>query len=231
MRKAAAILLLLASLYGCKASGIVNYWIDNSTDYSDFDAAQDRFANYAEQAVAASEADALASMDILFDKLKEDEIAYYVYTDLVNSAFYNPLSPCRNAALYCKAVERIASDGIFSENECEPFHNKANWIRNNLAGSPAIVPGVVLDGRRTLVLVLNLGCPSCANALGKLAESPEWADVRRVAIGLGYGPEPDVPGWEYCFPGDTQDVFDPEITPTYFVVSAEGLVEDSYMIL
>ena len=229
MRRSTVIFLLLAVLAGCRENAnVADFWNTHSIDYSDIDAAQDQFARYAEQAVAAEKTDALASMDVLFDRLKEDEVGYYVYTDWMDGAFYSPLSPCRDAALYGKAVDRIVTDGILSEREYARFLQNLKWINYNKEGDTATVPGVELDGRRTLVLLLDLGCPSCREALTVLAEKPEWSDVRRVAVVCAPGPDPDVPGWDYYFPEDATDVFDPGLTPMYFVISADGVVESTY---
>ena len=229
MRRSTVIFLLLAVLAGCRENAnVADFWNTHSIDYSDIDAAQDQFARYAEQAVAAEKTDALASMDVLFDRLKEDEVGYYVYTDWMDGAFYSPLSPCRDAALYGKAVDRIVTDGILSEREYARFLQNLKWINYNKEGDTATVPGVELDGRRTLVRLLDLGCPSCREALTVLAEKPEWSDVRRVAVVCAPGPDPDVPGWDYYFPEDATDVFDPGLTPMYFVISADGVVESTY---
>ena len=92
MRRSTFIFLLLAVLAGCRENAnVADFWNTHSIDYSDIDAAQDQFARYAEQAVAAEKTDALASMDVLFDRLKEDEVGYYVYTDWIDGVFYNPL--------------------------------------------------------------------------------------------------------------------------------------------
>ena len=218
-------LLLLALSCG---NDVVDYWARHGIGYDDVDAACDRFAVFAEKAVAAKEEDALAAMDNLFDLLKEDEVAYYLYTDWMDAAFYSPLSPCRSAAMYAKMNERLSSDGILSENDCAEYRLKLEWIRKNCEGSPAEAPDVCFDGQRTLVLVLDLGCPSCREALGALSSNPEWDGVRRIAVCCGFGPEPILPGWEYVYPEYPTDVFDPGLTPVYFVVAEDGTVESSY---
>ena len=228
MKHWTAIFLLTALFAGCSEASIKDYWHVHSLDYSDIEAAEDQFACFAEEAVAAPVEDALDALDVLFDQMKKDEVAYYIYTDWINGAFYNPLSPCRNAILYSKAVERLETDGVLSESECAPYRQKRTWITYNQAGQPAALPPGIFDGRRTLVLILDLSCSSCQDALATLSAAPEWAEVRRVAICCGYGPEPDVPGWDYFIPVDATDVFDPKMTPVYFVVSAEGTVEKSY---
>ena len=125
----------------------------------------------------------------------------------------------------------MTTDGILSESEWEPYLRKQTWMQYNQVGDPATIPGVTLDGRRTLVLVLDLGCPSCKETLTTLAAQPEWADVRRVAIGCGYGPEPGVPGWDYYFPDNATEIFDPQMTPVWFVVSGDGTVETPYTLV
>ena len=228
MWRGAVIFLLAILMAGCRGGGIKDYWHVHSIDYSDIQAAEDQFALFAEEAVAAPEAEAMASLDVLFNKLKKDEVAYYLYTGWIDGAFYNLLSPCRNAPLYGKAVERMAADGILSGEDCERYRQKSRWIRFNREGDAATVPGDILDSRRTLVLVLDPGCPSCREALTTLAANPAWTEVRRVAVFCGPATPPDIPGWEYFFPEEAPDVFDPHLTPVYFVVSAEGTVEIPY---
>lgn len=221
-------LLGLALLAGCRAPGVGEYWETHAIDISDIRAAEDRFADFAELAVSAPEEESLAALDMLFDKLLQDPVAYYVYTDWMSGAFYSLLSPCRSAALYGKAVERIVSDGILAEEECEPFLRRKQWSGYNLEGTQALVPGWAPSGVRTLVLVLDLGCPSCREALEKQGADPRWEGVEKVAVGLGYGPEPAVPGWKYVFPENGPEVFDISQTPVFFVAAADGTVESGY---
>lgn len=228
MKYLSTVIPCLVLLAGCQAQDVSTYWDTKSIDYSDIRAAEDRFADFAELAASAPEQDALAAMDVLFDKMKEDTVAYYIYSDWMDGAFYTVLSPCRSVTLYGKAVDRIVADGILDASECEPFLQKREWIQYNLEGMKAIVPGLSLIDTRTLVLVLDLGCPTCREALETLGADPQWSDTRKVAIGLGYGPQPAVPGWEYLFPENGPAVFDIQMTPVYFVVAADGSVESGY---
>ena len=227
MKNFAVAVLCLALLAGCQASGVSRFWDTHSIDYSDIRAAEDQFADFAERTVSAPEQDACAALDVLFDKLKQDTAAYYLYSDWMN-AFYTLLSPCRNASLYGKAVDRIIADGILDTFEYEPFLQRREWMQYNLEGTKAFVPGFSRFDTRTLVLVLDLGCPTCRKALETVAADPQWDGVKKLAIGLGYGPEPAVPGWEYLFPENAGTVFDIQMTPVYFVVSANGIVESGY---
>lgn len=228
MKKASSIFLLsLAFLTGCQEQNVVHFWDRNSIDYSDVQAAEDQFARFAELAVAASPDDALTSMDVLFDKLKEDPVAYYLYSDWIDAAFYNLLSPCRNAAIYSKAVERIVKDGILSESDYAPYIQKRDWIQYNQPGREATVPGLSLKGQRTMVLVLDQSCPSCKEALKVLTPS---LGTRKIAVCCTYGPLPEEEGWEIIAPENAQSVFDPHLTPVYFVVDADGTVETGYTI-
>ena len=228
MKHAVELILCLALLAGCQASGIRGYWNSVPLLEKDLSLSEDRFALFAEQAVVAPEADALAAMDVLFDRLKQDTVAYYIYSDWVDGAFYNLLSPCRNATLYSKAIDRMIADGVLQESEYEPFLRRRQWILYNQPDAPASVPGCPAFTERTLVLVLDLSCPSCREALEQLSADARWAGVRRVAVCCGYGPHPTVPGWDYLFPEDASSVFDPHLTPIYFVVAAGGTVESGY---
>lgn len=227
MRKILLILALLSALCSCRSNGVRAFWTREGIAYEDIDAAKDRLARFAELAVAAPREDALAAMDVLFDSLLTDTVAYYLYADWMDAAFYNLHSPCRNADLYGKAVDRMVSDGILTDGDCAPFQQKREWIQLNRKGQPATLPGGPVSGR-TLVLVLDLGCPSCHEALETWAAAPQWSGQPKLAIGCGYGPRPDVPGWEYRFPEDATSIFDPHLTPICFVVGADGTVEQPY---
>ena len=228
MKYAVKILLCLALLSGCQASDIRGYWNALPLLENDIRLSEDRFADFAEQAVAAPEADALKAIDVLFDKLCRDSVAYYIYTEWVDGAFYSLFSPCRNATIYNKAVERIVTDAVLSTEECEPFLQKQAWINYNLPGARATVPGHSTFTERTLVLVLDLSCPSCLKVLDKLSSDPQWAGVRHLALCCGYSPHPAIPGWDFVSLGDDNAVFDPHLTPIYFVVAADGTVESGY---
>ena len=228
MKIAAKMILCLALLAGCQASGIRGYWNNLPLLENDLRLSEDRFAEFAELAVKAPEADALEAMDILFDRLSRDSVAYYIYSDWVDGAFYSLYSPCRSATLYNKAVERIVTDAVLTTDECEPFLRKREWIGYNLPGEKATVPGYASFSDRTLVLVLDLSCPSCRQALDRLASDPQWADVHRLAVCLSQGSLPSDPGWDFLSDKNTAAVFDPQVTPIYFVVAADGTVEQGY---
>lgn len=228
MKNFVAAILCLALLAGCQAGGVGNFWEKHSIDYTDIRAAEDQFADFAERAVAAPEEEALAALDALFDQLQKDTMGYYIYSEWMDGAFYNLLSPCRNATLYGKAVDRMVADGVLTENEYAPYLRRREWIGYNLEGAQAFVPGMSSSDTRTLVLVLDLGCPSCREALEKLGNDPQWEGIRKLAVGLGYGLHPEVPGWEFLFPENGTAVFDIGMTPVYFVVAADGTVERGY---
>lgn len=228
LRNLSVIAVSLVLLVGCQGNNVKSYWNNHRFNFDDVQTEQDFFADFAELAVASPQKDALAGLDRLFNKLKKDEVAYYVYLNWINGAFYSVYSPCRSVSLYSRAVERIVSDGILSESECEPYLQKREWIQYNTPGSLATVPGVIIGGTRTLVLVLDKSCPSCKEALNKFALNPEWADARRIAVCCGYGRVPEVPGWEYTDAESLSAVFDPQLTPVYFVVGADGIVETGY---
>ncbi len=228
MNKTALIFLCLALLSGCQASGIRGYWNRVPLLENNLEVSEDRFGAFCEKAAAAPEEDALAALDVLFDRLRKDTVAYYVYSDWMDGAFYSLLSPCRNAALYSKAVDRMVSDGILDQSEYESRIQRREWMGYNQKGATATVPGVIFK-ERTLVLVLDQGCPSCKEALTSLAA--EWADARRIAVCCGYGAIPALPGWEYLSEEPSRAVFDPKMTPIYFVVSADGIVETPYTLV
>ena len=221
-------ILCLAFLTGCRASGIGGYWSNCPLLDNNLSVCEERFADFAELAVAAPQADALAAMDVLFDRLKQDTVAYFIYSEWVDGAFYNLLSPCRDATLYTKAVDRIVTDSVLSTDECEPYLKKRQWIGYNQPGERAVVPGYPYFTDRTLVLILDLGCASCNQALERLSSDPRWAGTRHLAVCCGNGPHPEISGWDYLFPDNPSAVFDPDLTPVFFVVASDGTVESGY---
>ncbi len=237
MRRLCIAFLALAFLCSCNSGDLRSFWKDVPLLETDIRVSESRLAQFAELAVRAPESEALASLDILFDRLKENEVAYYVYCDWMDGAFYSIFSPCRNARLYSKAVDRMALDGIHSNSSLAPFLQRREWIQYNQKGLRATVPGVSFGNsetnrampQKTLVLVLDLSCPSCREALTRMASAPEWDGARHIAICCNYGPVPDIPGWEYISDKEAVSaVFDPEMTPVYFVTDADGIVETPY---
>ena len=217
--------LCLAVLAGCHNSGIRGYWDNAPLLDDDIAVSEDRFAIFAELTTKASPEDALIEMDNLFNHLSENEVAYYLYPEWLDGAFYSIYSPCRNFSLYSRAVERIVSDGILPMDECEQYIRRRDWFSYNLVGDKATVPSYVPDGRRTLFMVLDLGCSSCRQALEAMGSRK---DVRKVAIGLGRGPVPETPDWEFILSQDLDALFDIHQTPAYFIVSEYGDVETTY---
>ena len=226
MRKLLAAILFPVFFLGCREN-VTGFWNNHQIDYSNIQSAQDTFVEFAQIAVNSPVDEALESIDVLFDRLKEDPVAYYLYSDWMDGAFYSLLSPCRSAALFSKAVERIVKDGVLAPSDCDPFIQKREWIQFNQAGHNATVPGVSSFGERTLVLVLDQSCPSCREALSVLAS---YDAARKIAICCSYGPAPEASGWEIISPDDAQAVFDPHMTPVFFVVSPDGTVERGYTI-
>lgn len=218
----------LAILSGCQRSGIQAYWDKYKFNFDDIQKEEDHFADFATLAINSPKKDSFKAIDRLFDKLAKDEVAYYVYTSWIDGVFYSVLSPCRNADLYSKAVDRIVTDGVLTESECEQYKRKREWIGYNQTGTPATLPGVSVNGESVLVLVLDQGCPSCRLALNSLASKPEWADIRKIAICCGYGPAPAADAWEFYLPPNASAVFDPQMTPVFFVVDEDGNVETEY---
>lgn len=225
MRKITVVIFTALALLSCDRPEIVSFWDTHSIDYTDIDAAEDQFADFAELAVAAPEKDAFKAIDILYNRLRKDEVAYYIYSDWMEAAFYNLISPCHSPALFGKAVDRIVKDGVLTSGAAEPFIRKREWSGYNLPGAVATVPGVVIR-ERAVVLVLDQGCPSCREALS--AVEALFPDARHVAVCCGYGPTPAVGGWEYVSDDSSNPVFDPRMTPIYFVVDSDGRVEVSY---
>jgi len=234
MKRLTAIVILLSLLTGCRSSGVRGFWddVDICVTSSNFDEAQDRFADFAELAVAAPTEEACAELDALLDKLRADEVSYYVYEEWMEGAFYNFLSPCRNVSLFNHALDRLLADGIMRD-QMDRLLNLKYYNSINLKGQKCTIPPLhdvtgakveVPAGQATTILVVDASCRTCAAALSTLVST----EGRHVAICFGRLDPPQVPGWEYCFSSDVYDTFDTEAAPFYFTVDASGVVTTPY---
>ena len=227
----AALTILLA---GC-GNNVRNYWdkVDVTVTESNFASSEDRFARFAELLVKAPEKDAVAGLDALFEKLKADEVSYYVYSEWLVMSFHSLLSPCRNPVLMEHVANRFASDGIMSADECAPILELAAKDKLNLKGDDCILPPfhgsdhmpVFWEpGKETVFLVTNLDCATCVGALRSLADE----SGEHIALCFGHTPPPSLPGWNYCYSPVLDDVFDLDSAPFWFKVGADGKVTVPY---
>ena len=233
LHRVLALIFTAAVLLSCQsgkkpAPSVIDYWDRHDWHLDeDLDITEERFADFAELAAAAPKEEAVAALGALLDSLKaKDEVAYYIYAGWVEGAFYHPLSPCRNYDLYSYAVDRIATDGVMSSDEFAPLLRRKHWMSLNLPGEKAVIPEADPEGRNTLVLVVDLSCPTCRESLGRLAN--EWAEARHLAICFGPGNLPDVPGWEYQQEASVSDWFDIRLAPAYYLIDPAGVVLQSY---
>lgn len=228
--KAKSIVLALLLLSACTPR-VANYWdkYDITITESNYQEAEDRFAGFAELAAKAPEAEAIAGLDGLFDKLKEDEVSYYVYSEWIVMAFHSFLSPCSSPVLFEKAVERFSTDGVMSEDEYMPLAELAAKDKLNRPGAECTIPQLYdaegapapwEPGKETLFLVINLDCATCVAALRSLSGEPG----EHIALCYGHTAAPSVPGWEYRYSNELGKVFDLEAAPFWFTVGADGKV-------
>ena len=227
--------LLAALAMSCKSPSVKGYWDSHKPDITDIRAAEDEFAKFAELAVAAPEEDAHAEIDKLFDQLKSNEIAYFVYTEWVVTAFYSSASPCRNCPLFVYSMQRILSDGIIDGYDAELYAGFVTACQSNRVGDSLTLPSlldrtgneVVLEtGQPTLFMVVDLTCPSCLKALEKMKDS--YPEARHVALCSGPGRLPAIDGWETFKALDSDSVYDAGAAPFYFLTDKDGIIEITY---
>lgn len=228
MRKATILSVMLALLLtGCNGSGKLSGFWDNAdvtVTEENYTQVQDRFAEFAE--LLAAKPEAVESLNPLFDKLKDNEVDYIIYTQWMEYAFHNYFSPCRNPAIFDAVVERIAADAILSAEETERMQKLAAQDWFNHTGDPCKLPeGVKAEGP-ALFLILNLDCRTCQQSLQALSNiHPEAA---HIALCYGWSPAPSVPGWEYLKPEGMEEIFELEAAPFWFLTAADGTVEIPY---
>lgn len=225
-------------LSGCRDnSGIRSYWASHSIDVeSDVKAAEAQFTDFVELASAAPEADAFVAIDMLLAKARKNEVAYLVYSEWIYKGFSSIFSPCRSCPIFIHAADKILSHGILRDELYEQYKLRREFCRYNRAGDTAVIPatlqyeGLVLDSTpsyRTLYLVVDQDCPSCRESMARI-KSLDKPDIYLVALCYGHGPLPEVPGWN-CFRLDPdQEIIDTREAPFFFVVSEDGIVEESY---
>lgn len=228
MQRLLSVIIVLSILTGCRETGIRGFWDEVPLMESNLRVSEDRYVDFAELTTKVPAEDALAEFDNLYERLRQDTMAYYLYSEWLEGAFYSIYSPCRNAALFSRGVEHLIADGILAADEYEPFVRKRDWMQLNLKGERAVVPGVETAGRCTLVLVLDITCPTCRQALTTLGSNPDYAGARHIAVCYGQGSQSGIPDWEFVFPENFTSFFDSQMTPVYFVVNETGEVEQSY---
>lgn len=230
-----ALTLFAVIAVSCKTPSVKGYWDKHTPDITNINAAEDEFAAFAELAVADDPEAAHAEIDRLFDILRKDEVAYYVYTHWVVSAFYSQASPCHSCPLFVYSMERILGDGIIDGYDAELFTRFITACKTNKPGQKAVLPtlhdtdGNIVDFRieqPVLFLVVDLSCSSCMGALERM--KTQRPDARHVALCGGFGRIPDINGWEYYRTSGTDDVYDVQAAPFYFITDSEGIIEVTY---
>ena len=225
---ALALAAIAAIISGCRDnSGIRGYWSSRTLDLEDFPTAEEEFANFAELAVQAPEADAFAAIDMLLKKASKDEVTYLVYSDLILRAFGLIASPCHSIPIFMHAADKILSQGIVDPYTAKQFKARREFMLHNNVGDKAEIPLPLPLVQRTLFLVIDQSCPSCTATMTRFS-SHEWKDTWLVALCYGPGPLPTEPGWDcYSLPSD-QTIFDTHEAPFFFVTSPDGTVEIAY---
>ena len=220
-----ALILLLAA---CNAGGrLRGYWKDGITvTENNYSQVEERFARFAEFLVAAPPGQAAEALDDLFDRIKEDEVSYYIYSDWIESAFHNYFSPCRNPDIFRKAAERFAEDGILNIETVERLQALAAQDQLNRQGGPCTVPDEAKTEGPTLYLVLNLDCRTCLQSLAAL--SGEYPEAEHIALCFGYNQIPEVSGWKYLKPEGLDEIFELEAAPFWFLTAADGTIQIPY---
>ena len=236
MKKVALALVAAAAIFsGCRdLSGVRGYWYSRTPDISNYSAAEDEFAEFAELAVAASLKDANYAVDMLLKKAAEDEVTYYVYTDLISRAFSLIASPCHNCDIFVHAADNILSKGILSPYSSEEYRTSREFCLLNRLGEKVLLPQVIRDGapvdiplvQRTLFLVVDQDCSTCRKSMSIL--SRQWSDLSLVALCYGRGPLPEEPLWDCYHISRDQKILDVRQGPFWFISSDKGTIEVTY---
>ena len=222
----------VAIISGCRDnSGIRGYWSDRDLCIDDYEAAEEEFTNFVEQAVQAPQADAFAAVDVLIKKARKDEVTYLVYAEMILRGFGAVASPCHSCPIFLHASDRMLSKGIPSAIMTERYERRREFCLHNNVGDkaeiPQLVKGSVPQGVRTLLLVVDQDCSTCMTAMHSFS-GPEWEDASKVALCYGRGSLPEDPDWECFRLSEDQSLLDTHEGPFFYVVSPEGKVEISY---
>ena len=218
--------LLISACNG--GSELAGYWGEEGVTVteSNYRETQDRFARFAELLVAAPQEEAADALGDLFKRLRDDEVAYFVYAEWIEAAFHNYFSPCRNTELFDVAVRHFSSDGILGKEEVARLQKLSAMDKLNLRGERCTLPeGASADGP-ALYLVLDLDCRTCLQSLAAMADVHPEAE--HIALCFGYSRTPEVPGWKYLRPDGMKDIFELAAAPFWFLTDAEGTVSIPY---
>ena len=212
---------------GCRSnSGIRDYWSERTPNIDDITAAEEEFTNFAELAVAAPEAEAFRAVDQLLRKASKDEVTFIVYTDWIARGFGLIASPCYSTPIFTHAARTILRKGILDSYLTAEYKKRLEFCSHNRAGEKAALPLELPLAERTLILVVDQDCPSCRKAMQRLALNNEGQHL--VALCCGHGPLPDEPAWECLRLPHDQTIFDAGQSPFFFIIGADGTVEQTY---
>lgn len=220
---------------GCRdTSGIRGYWSSHTPDITDYAAAEEEFADFAQLALQAPEADAFAAVDMLLNKARKDEVTYLVYTDLIARAFATISSPCYSCAIFTHAADKILRQDLLSDFAAEEYSLRREFCLHNRVGDRAEIP-LMNDGvqaeipfeTRTLFLVVDQDCPSCRESMRHFT-SAKWDSTARVALCYGVGPLPNEGIWQCRRISPDQGIIDTRQAPFFFVTAPGGTVEITY---
>ena len=222
-----ALFAVSAIISGCRpAAGVRGYWSEKTPNIEDIAAAEEEFADFAELALAAPEADAFAAVDQLLRKASKDEVTYIIYTDWIERGFGLVASPCFSCPIFVHAANTVRKQKILDAYLSGEYEKRREFCSHNRIGSKAELPMEYAPEERTLFLVVDQDCPSCRKAMDRLALENE--DARLVALCCGHGPLPAEPGWNSIRLPHDQTIFDTAQSPFYFVTDADGIVVITY---
>ena len=222
-----ALFVAMTIISGCRSnSGIRAYWSERTPNIDDIAAAEDEFTNFAELAVDAPEADAFWAVDQLLRKASKDEVTFIVYTDWIARGFGLVASPCYSPSIFTHAAKTALRKRILDSYLTAEYKKRLEFCSHNRVGDKAkLAVDLPIEGR-TLILVVDQDCPSCRKAMERLAK--EWEGLGLVALCVGHGALPGDPDWKCLRLPNDQNIFDAGQSPFYFVIGADGIVEQAY---
>lgn len=218
---------------------------------SDIDRLEEHFAGYCELLSDVSLQVASESICSFVDKLKNNELLFYIYYEMFCSALYSIDSPFRNEVLFDVYLDKAMNSGVFKGYEMERINNIASLSKLSrpgekipdseilsLSGESVNLHDFLSSVEQTLMVVVDPNCPYCLEIVDKIENDitvKEMTEDGRLKM-LLLSVFPDISTmsracdnvssfWNIFVAGhDIDKVIDRSLSPSYYLIGKDAVV-------
>lgn len=252
----AALIVVGCSCAG-EAQELSTYWeghdFTSLESFDDIRSAEDKFDGYIDLLTKVPYEDAVCEMTSFLDSAAQNTVAYMVWAGWFEPFLHAKESPYRNDALFVAYLDKALKDSVIDDGYMmEHLQNMRDCMSVNRAGMTPQDLAVRKEdgdecrladffGERTLLLFVDADCPSCLESLSENVK--EYRRMKHIAVlvnGSSYHmsniraqlPEEVLSPWTflYCSQSrmETEGIYDTTLLPFRILVSADGVIEESY---